>query len=357
MAGRGPAWTRSPLVWLAVAVLAVGCYVAEAPALTLVIPALVGALALATRYLSAEARPSPELVGTPAELARAPARVGAGENEPAPVAGGESLAELAVDHTFVFVMLFVAALLLFGTELVYIQDAFNNRMNTVFKLYFQAWQMLALVSAYAVFYLGWPAFARVAGQAREAAARWRRVSTAAWLVVAAAFVGAAFLYVPAALESRSNGFSNPMTLDGLAYYASSQPDDASAIQWLNQNVAGTPTIVEATGGSYSQFGEVAWMTGLPTILGWDFHEIQWHGASIIPVVDQRKQDVDTIYRSTDAQQVQQLLQKYQVRYVYVGPLERQVYGNDPAGLAKFSQFMDVAYKNASVTIYQTRGGS
>src|SRR5207247_1386946 len=136
-----------------------------------------------------------------------------------------------------------------------------------------------------------------------------RFGVVAWLVVTAAIVGAAFVYVPASVEARSNGFTNEATLNGLAYFQRSQSDDAAAIDWLNHNVTSTPTLVEATGGSYSAFGEVAWMTGIPTLLGWDFHEIQWHGSSVIPIEDERKRDIDTIYRSTDVKATQDLLAK------------------------------------------------
>ena len=137
------------------------------------------------------------------------------------------------------------------------------------------------------------------------------------------------MYVPMALFSRSDAFSHVPTLDGLAYYAQGEPADAAGIAWLAREVQGTPTMIEASGGSYSQFAEVSWMTGIPTVLGWDFHEIQWHGASIIPVVNQRKQDIATIYTTTDNRQAQNLLSLYDVQYVYVGPMEQEQFGQNP----------------------------
>jgi len=68
----------------------------------------------------------------------------------------------------------------------------------------------------------------------------------------------------------------------------------------------------------------------------------------------RAADVDAAYSTTDIQAAQATLQKYGVEFVYVGPLERQKY-QAPA-LEKFRQFMDVAYENAEVTVYQRRGG-
>jgi YYY domain-containing protein len=354
--GRGPAWTRHPAFWIGVALVAVLCYAFQAPALTLVVPMLLGSVAVIVRYVDGRDLAMRGEVES-MEARREKVAVGAGrDGQAAPVAGGAVPASLATEHVYVFVLLFVGMLLLLGTELVFIQDSFHNRMNTVFKLYFQAWEMLALVSAYAAFYLSSAAFARPLARVGQAVAEnVSRFAAAVWLAVVVVLAGAAFVYAPAALEARSNGFTNPITLDGLEYYARFQPDDAAAIAWLNQNVPGTPTIVEATGGSYSEFGEVAWMTGLPTLLGWDFHEIQWRGEAVLPIENDRKRDIDTIYQTTDNKTAQALLQKYGATFVYVGPMEKNVYKSNPAGLAKFGQFMDVAYRNGSVTIYQRRG--
>ena len=97
------------------------------------------------------------------------------------------------------------------------------------------------------------------------------------------------------------------------------------------------------------------MTGIPTLLGLDFHEIQWRGASVIPLENERKRDIDNIYRSIDVKATQALLAKDGVTYVYVGPIEQRTYAQDQAGLSKFGQFMDPVFKNPGVTIYKVRG--
>ncbi len=369
-----PAWTRGPYLWIGVAVLALASVALNAPVLALILPLGVGAFVLILRYLSSPARLEPERAPSGVTPRARNVALTSGPERSVPIAGGAPTVALAAEHVFVFVLLFVAMLLLLGTEIVYLKDSFDNRMNTVFKLYFQAWEMLALVGAYAVFSLGSVAFARrgqsivsarteAAGQSvgrpavPERGSAWIRPAVGAWLAGAAILIAAAFVYVPAAVASRSEGFAAEATLNGLSYYERFQPDDAAGIAWLSRHAVGTPTILEATGGSYSQFGRVAWMTGLPTVLGWDFHEIQWHGASILPVEEERKRDVDTIFRTTDARTAQDLLRKYNVTYVYVGPIEQQVFGKSGAGLAKFAQFMDVAYQNPGVTIYRMRGGS
>ncbi len=55
--------------------------------------------------------------------------------------------------TFALLTLLTALLLTFSVEFVYLRDTFGTRMNTVFKFYFQAWVLLALVASFSVVYL------------------------------------------------------------------------------------------------------------------------------------------------------------------------------------------------------------
>lgn len=80
-----------------------------------------------------------------------------------------------------------------------------------------------------------------------------------------------------------------------------------------------------------------------------------NGAVRLPEPDKREQDVPQIYNNTDWAVVHDLLVLYQVEYVYIGSLERSNYSEE--GLAKFAQYMDVAYQNNSVVIYQWQPGS
>ncbi len=54
---------------------------------------------------------------------------------------------------FALLALLTALLLAFSVEFVYLRDTFGTRMNTVFKFYFQAWVLMAVVAAFAVIYL------------------------------------------------------------------------------------------------------------------------------------------------------------------------------------------------------------
>ncbi len=236
-----------------------------------------------------------------------------------------------------FVLLIIATglLLTLSVEFVYLRDTFGTRMNTVFKFYYQAWVLLALASAYGVYYV----IEKAKGLGRSL-----------FLAGVAVLVALGMVYPLAAGFDKAGGFAPQPTLDGLAWVRQHSPDEYAAVQWLNQHVPDTPVILEASGGSFSAYGRVSSRTGLPTVLGWDFHEQQWRGSYEEP--GRRKPDINAIYSSTDTKHVLTLLEKYDITYVYVGPLERGKYS--PAALAKFDRFMDVAFQQGNVTIYERR---
>ncbi|HZY44048.1 MAG TPA: hypothetical protein VFF70_04785, partial [Anaerolineae bacterium] len=96
-------------------------------------------------------------------------------------------------------------------------------------------------------------------------------------------------------------------------------------------------------------------TGLPSIIGWDWHQRQQR--SIMPgsVIDNRLNDLRTLYQSTDIIAVTRVIDYYSVHYIVVGALERSYY--PPEGLAKFDQMvtsgmLSVAYQNNGDKLYE-----
>jgi YYY domain-containing protein len=331
-------WTRRKVVWSGTLALAAVAFVLRAPAVGFTLPFIVAAVALWSRHTraagvarSVAAEPPP---GPPAVARR---------REPVEIAGAAVPTAAPREHLFVLLMALTGLLLVFGCELFYIRDLFNNRMNTVFKLYYQAWALLGLAAAYAL-----PLMAGRIGRLGRAA----RVAASAWTAVLGLVLAGGLLYPLAATLSKTDYFRGTPTLDGYAFWARARADDMAGIQWLRQNAPGTPVVVEATGGSYrDEFARVSRMTGLPTLLGWAFHEQQWRGT--FDEQGRRKPDIDAIYTSADALNVQTLLRTYDVTYVYVGPTEREAYRG--SNLDRFAEFMDVAYRRGSVSIYRVRG--
>ena len=123
---------------------------------------------------------------------------------------------------------------------------------------------------------------------------------------------------------------NPASLDGIAYLNGSDRGDYFAISWIRRNITGTPVIIEAPGRCYSTDSRVSAFTGLPTVIGWEGHEMMWRGS--YEDVRVRAEDVDKIYSTKNINTAIGLLNKYNVSYVYIGAAERARYGK---GLDKF----------------------
>lgn len=245
------------------------------------------------------------------------------------------------ETTFALLLLATALALFAGCEVLHINDTFNpplDRMNTVFKFYYQAWFLLGIAGVYGVYWT-WQYSLRHANL------------KVAWLGGLALLVAASLVYPYAAAGVKTNRFATIPTLDGSAYLNNAYPADRAGIEWLRRSVRGNPVVLEATGGEYTDFARVSTFTGLPTVLGWAGHELQWRGNYDEP--GRRIPDIDTLYGSEDLAATQALLDKYQITFVFVGTLERQKYPE--AALAKFSQLMDVAFEHpGGVRIYRRR---
>lgn len=242
---------------------------------------------------------------------------------------------------FVLLLILTGVLLTLGPEFVYLKDNFGVRLNTIFKFYYQAWILFGVAGLFGLDYL-WQEF-KASG------------------IAAISGYGLAFAVALSfpfyAVQSRAEeyrgpataGIREPASLNGLAYMQKYNPDEYDAIEWLRQNVSGAPVILEAVGGQYSGFARISANTGLPTVVGWPGHENQWRGYSNTePGI--RETDVRSIYAAQSIALAAPELDQYDVAYIYVGNLEANTYG--VAGVEKFRNGLEVAYQNASVTIYR-----
>ena len=266
---------------------------------------------------------------------------------------------------FVLVLAGLGFYLLVGTELFYIVDSFGGefrRMNTVFKSYYQVWLLLGITGTYSLYYL-WShreaVVARIHFGPIEIAPRMGSLAIRAGRYLGAGGVAvllvASFYYsVGAALERTgvldSGHTVDDNTLDGLAFIQDLRPGgpgEYAAIEWLRDE-APWGRIVEAVGDDYSEYGRISSSTGLPTVLGWKGHELQWRGS--YASFDGREEAVREIYTSSDPDVVRRLMETYDVRYVYLGHREKRNYG--VSDLTQFDGFLRTAFQQDGVVVYE-----
>ncbi len=252
-----------------------------------------------------------------------------------PVSSSSSSPVLKTGVTFWTGLVILGVLLVLAPEFYYLRDQFGTRMNTIFKFYYQAWLMWSIAAAIAC--------AVLLQELRRAWAVLFRVGLAVLVVMGLA-------YPIFSVWIKTNGFhpSSGLTLDGTAQDAQADPDEAAAIRWLQQAPVGV--VAEAVGSSYSGEARISEHTGDPTVLGWTGHEVQWRGNSIYSLILTRQNDIQNLYQTGDWAQAQEIIMKYNIRYIVVGLDERVLYHVDET---KFQRFLTVAMQSGSVTVYQT----
>jgi uncharacterized membrane protein len=156
------------------------------------------------------------------------------------------------------------------------------------------------------------------------------------------------VYPVMSLPKKTDDFKikNPeqRTLDGAAYLANIMPDDYQAIQFMQQLDQGV--VAEAVGGQYSEYARVATFTGMPTVLGWPGHEGQWRDSAL---QGSRQADMQMLYTTTDWTTAREIINRYDIRYIYVGNLERNAYRVNEE---KFKRFLNLIFQQGSTTIYK-----
>jgi uncharacterized membrane protein len=95
-------------------------------------------------------------------------------------------------------------------------------------------------------------------------------------------------------------------------------------------------------------------TGLPGVIGWEWHEQQQRALNPPDWVTRRVTEIEQFYLTTDGGAASDFLERYDVQYIVVGQLERATYPG--SGLEKFSDFSgvlwQVVYQDGDTAIYE-----
>ena len=144
----------------------------------------------------------------------------------------------------VLAMTFTALLLILGCELLFIQDVFKSRINTVFKLYYQAWLLLGVSGAVGAYWL--------LSRPKTALSKLGSAGREVWWAVALVLVAAALLYPLGGVFSRTEGLATKeRSLDALYQARAQSAGDVAAAEWLKTHADRGEVIVEATSNDYT----------------------------------------------------------------------------------------------------------
>ena len=234
-------------------------------------------------------------------------------------------------------LLAVALIVLLGTELFRVADAFPGRLNTVFKFWFNVWVLVA-AAAGALAGLAWE---RGSMPAHAVARRAMRLG----LPVALTATLLTSLYVPAMAISRARE-GQPPGLHGTTHLQRDDPGLHATIEWSRGRLdPRRDVMLQAVSESYTAGNMLSAATGIPTLLGWPNHQRQWRRS--IPE-GERRTEVDALYRGGATPANVELARRLGVTYVYVGVEERVAYGTDVA--ARFAAWPAVVNSGGALLV-------
>ncbi|MFL2665505.1 MAG: DUF2298 domain-containing protein [Dehalococcoidia bacterium] len=223
-----------------------------------------------------------------------------------------------------------------GVEIFTVKDDIG-RMNTVFKFYIQAWILFSLASSYFL----WKIFSYIGFNFGSYTSKIK-----IWAILLLIMIFSISIYTLYGTKDRNQTRFNTnfISLDGMEYMKSAEyyfEDkkidliyDYMAIEWIKKNIDGSPTIIEGITDQYQWGNRISIYTGLPSVVGWDWHQRQQRVEYAYSVTS-RRSDVQRFYHSTLPRTAIEIIDKYDIKYVIVGELEEHLYTN--AGLEKFEK--------------------
>jgi YYY domain-containing protein len=252
---------------------------------------------------------------------------------------------------FVSLLIAAAALISLFCEIIFLDDPISGnfaRMNTVFKFYMHLWLFLAIAASYSYYQLN----LRYRVRTENSLPSNRIYGKKVWTVSLVLLVLSCSIFPVVATFTRIEDMNAKPALDGMEYMKGLDRGDYDAIRWIQENIRGTPVILEASAddSSYRYTSRVSANTGLPTVIGWTRHERFWGRDP--DEVRTRLKDVNSIYSIGSKEKALELMNKYNVRYIYIGQLERQMYDikTDKFG---DENYFELVYQG-SVRIYKVK---
>jgi uncharacterized membrane protein len=229
-------------------------------------------------------------------------------------------------------------------------------MNTVFKFYLQAWTFLSLSAAFFLYKL-----------VPHVKKQWHPNNSIIWQVILGLLLFSTALFpVLASADKITDRISDAtlLTLDGMDYMKYSTyfendttmdlSQDYAGIRWMQENIQGSPVILEANVSEYLWGNRYTIYTGLPGVIGWNWHQRQQRAINSSDWVYERINDVNEFYQTDNMDRCEEIINQYDIRYIVVGQLERSLFTEGQ--LAKFEEqegrFWKKVFNYQQTAIYQ-----
>lgn len=215
-------------------------------------------------------------------------------------------------------------------ELVYVKDIYINgfpRANTMFKLTYQAFILFGIAMGYIL-------MAIINAESKEeidikeyfalkSIKRFATVLLLLLILTGGYFFTASRMWMGEIKTWKYQG------LDATKTIVDNMGGEAEVLKYIEDNIPAGVTILVANGNSYTDNCVIPALTGNPTVLGWYTHEWLWHNSG--EYVEKRQADVLEIYTGTNEEIKKELIEEYNIEYIYIGDKERGAFADINTG--------------------------
>ncbi len=209
-------------------------------------------------------------------------------------------------------------------EVVFVEDIYikgNPRCNTMFKLTYQAFILSGLMMGYVTTRI---LAAKSKSEDVLNTLNMYRLKRAVALCLMV--LGFTLMYAHTSSEMWYGDAKHwsYKGIDATRTTRSEMGQEEAVLDFIKDNIPGQEVILTAGAYSYTSEGVIPALSGHPTVMGWRTHEWLWHNDG--DFVYAREQDIQAIYTSGNVDQIRSLIDKYDIKYIYVGPKEYEKYG-------------------------------
>lgn len=231
-----------------------------------------------------------------------------------------------------------AAGLVLVPEIIYVKDIYGEkfaRFNTMFKLTYQAFVLFSMSMGIA-------------------AGVWlnRRKKALALITIVISAILSTYIFV--AIKQLIGNVFNPVERIGISAFDPLYDDESllaetSAIYIINSDPSENIHIMEKYGHSYSPECRISVFTGACTVAGWEVHEWMWRNNW--DIVAQREGEIGYFYMSGDQGYCKDIIDKYDLDYIFVGPAEWGEYAVNTDGFSEYCEKIPVS-EDPTLALYK-----